>query len=766
MKLHLWLSIGPLLLSVSSAFPEARSDNRYEAIMRSFGNFGSNFQEIDAMIGGNSLLDHFDINLGLTPFSNNDDMFGMFGRARTPWWKKDNVCVKREVLEEDDAQPSNINIVTSGQTNFHMQVNQCIEGENYYECTNTVAEDGSLKTLKATYTCCHGFRRMGREGCTEINTEPLEETMESIGGKEFLSLLVENKLESFLNNVTLFVPDDDAVEDFRKDLEEMNTFTHAENVVYNIDDGLIFKRKKRSVMIVQDSDLQNTQDILTGHIIPGFIETNTLKNTDLLTSDNADNDKIRMTIYPTRPEKTVMANCARVTSKNNHASNGIIHMVDKVILPAKQSIAEILETDLQFKTFVLALESNGLNEMLAKEGHFTVFAPTDEAFEKLDAITRDRVLGNGGCARDIIQSHILSDIICSGIVQHKVKVSNIMGRDMMMHIDEDGNVLVEGIKLMLKDKMATNGVIHVIEDVIIEDSVMSVIDHLKQKNSHKLLSLLEKSNLTRKFESLSNLTFFAPSEQAISDIPKKVMDELIRDKKRLEEILLHHVTPHKKGSCHLSNNQHLDTVGGKKLRINIHKHFGQMHPTGLVQCARIVDIDKNVCGGKVHTIDKVLTPPSDNVVETLKNDHSEFAKLIDFAGLKDSFSDKISTILAPVNSAFDGLEEKIKTALFTDKQTAESVVRNHVVNDAICCSSIPRRTGFLQMSLRKPSDLGEMMSLRRSNGGHIFVNQASVLRCDVAATNGLVHSVDRLILPSHLLQKKNRRNEIKGWWMF
>ena len=97
-------------------------------------------------------------------------------------------------------------------------------------------------------------------------------------------------------------------------------------------------------------------------------------------------------------------------------------MVDKVILPAKQSIAEILETDLQFKTFVLALESNGLNEMLVKDGHFTVFAPTDEAFEKLDAITRERVLGNGGCARDIIQSHILSDILCSGIVQHKVKV--------------------------------------------------------------------------------------------------------------------------------------------------------------------------------------------------------------------------------------------------------------------------------------------------------------------------------------------------------
>ena len=62
---------------------------------------------------GTNILGHFDDQIGNLPFGSNVDVFGMFGRSRTPWWKKENVCVKREVLEEEDDQPKNINIVSS-----------------------------------------------------------------------------------------------------------------------------------------------------------------------------------------------------------------------------------------------------------------------------------------------------------------------------------------------------------------------------------------------------------------------------------------------------------------------------------------------------------------------------------------------------------------------------------------------------------------------------------------------------------------------------
>jgi len=720
-----------------------------------FGNFENSMD-----VFGTNLLGHFDNQLGNTPFGGNIDVFGMFGRSRVPWWKKENVCVERKVLEEEDDQPKNINIVSSGNSNFHMQVNQCVEGEDYYECSNTVADDGTVKTMKATYSCCHGFKKVGRGECTQLDIKSLDETIEDLGGKEYLNLVVENGLESMLSNVTIFVPNDEAVEDFRRDMDELSSFTQAENVVYSIDDGLIYRRKKRSIMIVEQPELP---DIVAGHIVKGFVNTKDFSNDELVASENTDTDQIRMTIYPTHPEKTIMANCAKVTSKDNHAVNGIVHIVNKVILPAKNTIYDILGTDLQFKTFMSALETNDLGEVLAKEGHFTVFAPTDEAFEKLDELTREKVLGNGGCAKDIIESHILSSVICSGIVENKVKISNMLGKDMLMTRDEDGNILVEGIKLMMKDKMATNGVIHVIEDVIIQKSVMSIIDHLKKKNSHKLLDLLEKTGLTKTVENLSNLTFFAPSEKAISEIPKELMDELVKDGKRLEEIVLHHIATEKKGSCHLFNNQHLDTVGGQKLRINLHKHFGHRHALGTVQCARIIENDENVCGGKVHTIDRVLTPPAGNVFETLKKDHTQFLKLVEFAGVKNDLSEGLHTVLAPLDSAFDKLDDDVKSKMFEEKEIAESVVKNHIIADALCCAGVPKISGFFQMSLGKRSSLGEGISIRRSNGGHIYANQSAVVRCDLAATNGVVHSVDALLLPRHLQRKGANK---KKFWMF
>ena len=97
-------------------------------------------------------------------------------------------------------------------------------------------------------------------------------------------------------------------------------------------------------------------------------------------------------------------------SRNNHATNGIIHVVDKVVAPAAGTIADVLSDDLHFKTLMAALEQSELVKKLSEPGHFTMFAPTDEAFEKLDEAVREKVLGKGGCSADFIMSHILSEV--------------------------------------------------------------------------------------------------------------------------------------------------------------------------------------------------------------------------------------------------------------------------------------------------------------------------------------------------------------------
>ena len=87
---------------------------------------------------------------------------------------------------------------------------------------------------------------------------------------------------------------------------------------------------------------------------------------------------------------------------------------------------------------------------------------------------------------------------------------------MLLQRDESGNIAVEGVTLMMKDKLAANGVIHVIEDVIIQESVKSVLDHLKERRAERLLELVEAAGLTKTLDTLTNLTLFAPSERALS----------------------------------------------------------------------------------------------------------------------------------------------------------------------------------------------------------------------------------------------------------
>ena len=144
----------------------------------------------------------------------------------------------------------------------------------------------------------------------------------------------------------------------------------------------------------------------------------------------------------------------------------------------------------------------------------------------------------------------------------------------------------------------------ILEDVIIQQSVKSVLEHLKDKKAENMIDLIEKADLTESIGNLRDLTLFLPSEKAISDIPQKIRDEFVKDKNKLREILFHHVANQDHGTFKMKDNLHLDTLGGNSLRINLHKHFGHRQSLGMVQCARIIESDNKVCGGRVHTIDR------------------------------------------------------------------------------------------------------------------------------------------------------------------
>merc|ERR1712168_960537 len=309
----------------------------------------------------------------------------------------------------------------------------------------------------------------------------------------------------------------------------------------------------------------------------------------------------------TFPQKVIMANCAKIISRNNFASNGIVHMVDKVIVPATHTVGQIISEDLGFEQFSAALDKSGLMEKLSGEGQFTVFAPSDEAMDKLESNIKERVMSGSGCAADILKNHILPNVICSGIIEGKAKTNNMLDKYVTMDRDEEGNVLVDGIKLKMTDIVGTNGVIHVINDVLVPETARTAVDALKSRKMDTMMELFDSAKLTEELTDMSNITIFLPTEKALNELPESFIEELKTDSQKLKEFLMYHVTTPKKCKCELENNLMLKTeMGEQKIRINTYGAsvlFGDRFKVSTAQCARIVNLDDEVCGGMIHTID-------------------------------------------------------------------------------------------------------------------------------------------------------------------
>lgn len=196
-------------------------------------------------------------------------------------------------------------------------------------------------------------------------------------------------------------------------------------------------------------------------------------------------------------QKTV--NGANLSGRGILASNGVIHVIDQVLLPPSMSgeapaaeeaaadtaageateaaaaeeapSADIVDTAVaagDFSTLVAAVEAAGLVDALKGEGPFTVFAPTDEAFAAVPAATMDALLTDPtGDLTQILLYHVVPEVVLSTDLQEgSVFVPTLQGKSVKIEV-KDGAVTVNEANVIAADVMASNGVIHVIDAVIL-----------------------------------------------------------------------------------------------------------------------------------------------------------------------------------------------------------------------------------------------------------------------------------------------------------
>ena len=161
-----------------------------------------------------------------------------------------------------------------------------------------------------------------------------------------------------------------------------------------------------------------------------------------------------------------MVDGATVITADIVCSNGIVHVIDAVMLP-KGNIVETAVADGSFTTLVAAVQAAGLDGVLSDETKdFTVFAPTDDAFAALPAGTVEGLLEEPeGALTDILLYHVAEGRLMAADVVATDTIDTLQGSPLA--VDTTDGVMVDGATILVTDVECSNGVIHVIDAVLI-----------------------------------------------------------------------------------------------------------------------------------------------------------------------------------------------------------------------------------------------------------------------------------------------------------
>ena len=204
------------------------------------------------------------------------------------------------------------------------------------------------------------------------------------------------------------------------------------------------------------------QAILTYHVIAGKV-----KSADVVRLTGAKTVQGQQVDIKVADGK-VMVDGANVVKTDIETSNGVIHVIDSVILPADKDIVDTAVGAGSFKTLVAAVKAAGLADTLKGKGPFTVFAPTDDAFAKLPEGTIANLLKpeNKDQLVAILTYHVVAGKVLASDVMKISSATTVNGKSAAVKVSTAG-VMIDSANVLATDIETSNGVIHVIDSVIL-----------------------------------------------------------------------------------------------------------------------------------------------------------------------------------------------------------------------------------------------------------------------------------------------------------
>ncbi|WP_439555019.1 fasciclin domain-containing protein [Dyadobacter sp.] len=285
---------------------------------------------------------------------------------------------------------------------------------------------------------------------------------------------------------------------------------------------------------------------------------------------------------------------------------------DQPVNPATGNIPAVASADPQFSTLVAALTKAELVSTLQGAGPFTVFAPNNNAFTKA-GITSLTPLSKDALT-PILTSHVISGSVKAADVKSGAVETVNTNNDIYLSKNADGVFINGNIKVIATDVSASNGVIHVIDNVIVPPTKSLVEIAQADTNFTELVSLVlaaDPAVATALSSATSGLTVFAPTNAAFRELYKTTPKATLlapANRALLTSVLLYHVIPNRVFSTDLPNvtapvqtantngTLTFDLSGGAKV-------VGKTSGASNITAANIL-----ATNGVIHVIDKVLMP--------------------------------------------------------------------------------------------------------------------------------------------------------------
>jgi transforming growth factor-beta-induced protein len=466
------------------------------------------------------------------------------------------------------------------------------------------------------------------------------------------------------------------------------------------------------------------------------------------------------------------------------------------------TIVEIAESDGQFTTLLAALDAAGLAGELDTGGPYTVFAPNDGAFAAIPAETLDALLADPeGDLTTILTYHVVEGEYLSGDLAGLESIDTLSGVPLTITVEGD-TISVDGAEVIAADIVASNGVIHVIDAVMVpegvelpaaeapveepaeevteeateapveepaenvtEEVIEEPVEEMTEEpvveepveeeeptvvdcavadgNFTTLVALLEVTGLN---ETLSdpelNVTVFAPTDEAFAVLPAPVVDFLVNNtaaRDLLADVLLYHVVNGTYTAADLEGVDNLTALQNETLAINA------TDGNVTVNQANVTAADIECSNGIIHVIDGVLMPsivPNMTITETAVAD-GNFTTLVtalNLTGLNATLSEPGPfTVFAPTDEAFDALPAGALDDLVNDTEALTDVLTYHVVEGWYLAANFENITTLQTVN-------GANLTFTYTDG-NVTVNGANVTVADVHTSNGEIHVIDAVLLP-------------------